>query len=490
MANVAKISVELNLDDGSFTANMAKAAGAIEGFKRQADGTAQTLDRMERALGSFDGAMRGGLSRLAPMLGGWAVQTVRANVEMERMTAILKRFSTASTAAAREQEVATSQSWLSRMAKSAPYDITTLTAAFAALRAGGIDPTDGSLQALADSMAATGSGSQGLQRVSVAIQQMAADGKVSMDELRQLTGTVPDAMSLMARSMGLSVSELASRVSSGTVEAGSALGAMFAEMERTFGGSAQQLMSTFGGQLALLQTNIQGLQTGAGSKAFFDALTAGLTDLNTLLAGPIAQQWADDFGYAMAGVIGYGGVLMQAAVEWRHEILALGKVLAIVFAARTVASGVSGMTAAFSGAVAQIRQMGSVSSTYYTWANRTANVVGLKTMAQYRLAASVGVTAAAMRGLRMVMSTMLGPVGIAIGLLLELAHAAGFLTDQSARAVEDIGNGLISERAVEIVKKRRGELENEIEELKSKIQSDSEKLGKIGPDNVDGTSAI
>lgn len=64
-----------------------------------------------------------------------------------------------------------------------------------------------------------GKSSEELKRASVAIQQMAGKGVISMEELRQQFGeAVPDAMGMMARAASVSMGDLVA-VSTGTVEA-------------------------------------------------------------------------------------------------------------------------------------------------------------------------------------------------------------------------------------------------------------------------------
>jgi tape measure domain-containing protein len=74
-----------------------------------------------------------------------------------------------------------------------------LTDAFVKFKSAGIDPANGSLKSLADSVARFGGDSELLKRAAVAIQQMSGKGVISMEELRQQLGeAVPTAMQAMA----------------------------------------------------------------------------------------------------------------------------------------------------------------------------------------------------------------------------------------------------------------------------------------------------
>ncbi|WP_431358632.1 tape measure protein [Yersinia pestis] len=95
-----------------------------------------------------------------------------------------------------------------------------LTDSFVKFRSAGLDPTDGSLKALVDSVARFGGDSELLKRAAVAVQQMSGKGVVSMEELRQQLGeAVPNAMKAR-QTLPVSLwGELTKAVSTGTVEA-------------------------------------------------------------------------------------------------------------------------------------------------------------------------------------------------------------------------------------------------------------------------------
>lgn len=92
------------------------------------------------------------------------------------------------------------------MAQNAPFAMQALTDSFVKFRSAGLDPTDGSLKALVDSVARFGGDSKLLKRAAVAVQQMSGKGVVSMEELRQQLGeAVPNAMKAMADAAGITM---------------------------------------------------------------------------------------------------------------------------------------------------------------------------------------------------------------------------------------------------------------------------------------------
>ncbi|MEE8606710.1 MAG: tape measure protein [Nitrospiraceae bacterium] len=144
-----------------------------------------------------------------------------------------------------------------------PFALATVGNAFVRLKASGLDPLDGSLQALIDGVAAFGGGAQELQRAGIAIQQMAGKGVISMEELRQQLGeAIPFAMRVMAMQMQISVGELIKQVERGELAAKEGLTALFGGLAATFGGVAAAMVNTMAGSMeALKKTMQQGADT-------------------------------------------------------------------------------------------------------------------------------------------------------------------------------------------------------------------------------------
>ncbi len=139
-----------------------------------------------------------------------------------------------------------------------PFSIETIGASFVRLRAAGLDPLDGSLKALLDSVAAFGGGTQELLRAGIAIQQMAGKGVISMEELRQQLGeAIPFAMRLMAQGMDKSVGELIKAIEKGEVSARVGLTAFFQESKETFDGVAEAMVNTMAGAFERLKKVFQ-----------------------------------------------------------------------------------------------------------------------------------------------------------------------------------------------------------------------------------------
>ncbi|EKA0225256.1 tape measure protein, partial [Salmonella enterica subsp. enterica serovar Montevideo] len=188
------------------------------------------------------------------ILFGWQKPIIDAAAEMQRMRVMLrglnKEKNNPGKAAAEDMQ------YIVNMAQNAPFAMQALTDSFVKFRSAGLDPTDGSLKALVDSVARFGGDSELLKRAAIAIQQMSGKGVVSMEELRQQLGeAVPNAMKAMADAAGITMGQLTKAVSSGTVEAKQALSLMFVGLRAENENAAKDMMQTYTGALAQLQTS-------------------------------------------------------------------------------------------------------------------------------------------------------------------------------------------------------------------------------------------
>ncbi len=175
-------------------------------------------------------------------------------------------------------------SFLRKTAAESPQQLTTLSDAFVKLKAVGLDAAEETLVALTDAVAAFGGGDQEFRRATVAIQQMAGKGVVSMEELRQQLGeAVPTAMVIMAREMGLSMDEFIKKVESGTMDARTAIAAMTRGFQEDFEGAAKQMMNTWAGAISNLQDAWDQFLNKMGETGLLDAAIKAVQALTGII---------------------------------------------------------------------------------------------------------------------------------------------------------------------------------------------------------------
>lgn len=345
MAALGSLRVELELEDGSFTTRVIRAGTTMQQLENQVGRTIIAVRRLDSSVTQAGGVLRDfvvtlGLARaavenFATVFAGLPVSILRTAGEIERLTVLLRGLSTATDEAGRIADGQRATAWIMDLAQRAPFALESLTQTFVRLRAGGIDPLNGSMQGLVDAVAAFGGSREQLERAGVAIQQMAGKGVISMEELRQQLGeAVPTAIPLMARALGVSVDQLVEKIAQGRVRAEPALQALSDEFARTFGGAALRQMDTFRGQLQVLQTQWQRLQLAAagrpGSGGFLDAATNALRMFNEALKSPDMQGFAIRVGQVFRDITNTIVYATQFVHENAEAFKTLGMTVAVI----------------------------------------------------------------------------------------------------------------------------------------------------------------
>lgn len=339
---MAGIRIELQLEDGSFTSGMLRAGQSMRSFKSELarlDPHFRTLSaRGQDSFRSFkqldDGSktLMGRLRDLTVVAHGAALafrtisgatsgiigNIINVNAEMERL-----RFQLAGMSQATDpmKDAAAQVHELQEQAKNAPFSFRELTNTFVKLKVSGIDPMNGSLQALIDGIAAFGGNDEAFHRITLGITQMAGKGVIQMEELRQQLGeSMPSAMKLMARSMGVSIAELTKMIATGRVEAQAALSSWFQEVDLSYGGSASQMMKTFSGQMARIRTSfVQRVTTGEMGSAF-EELKKTMGDIVTILESPQAAEFFDGLGRGLKSALDLSREVAASIMQLRGYI--------------------------------------------------------------------------------------------------------------------------------------------------------------------------
>lgn len=393
------IKVELQLDSSKFQSDLKNAISSLAGIETSAgkvatsvqkiesgsDKAAAGLRRMTSAGESFTGVLRDvsvitgafsqAISVFSSISSGFLGDIVRVNSEMERLSYQMRAMSTASDPI---KDAAESVAWLRKEAEQAPFSLKAITDAFVKMKAARLDPKGGMLKSFMDGLTAFGGTDEQLNRVSVAITQMAGKSVIQMEELRQQLGEhMPTAMQLMARSMGLTVAQLSKVVATGTLDARSSLKKLADEMERTYGGASYRMMQSFSGQMSQLKTNLQLLATDTGGNAFFSVIKDDLRDINEFLKSNDAKVYAQQFGQALANVAINLKNSLKYVWEYRDALLSIIKTAGGIY----VVSKLSQLFSAFSGyAVGSLKNLkNSITEVRWGLTAIQDSFVGLKT---------------------------------------------------------------------------------------------------------------
>jgi tape measure domain-containing protein len=283
-------------------ANTTPATHALRRLNTEVSVTSKQMTAMDRiagqqqrnlhALGSAFKVAAGGAAILA---GAGLYNVVKSGVEfnktMESNRFALKRF----VGSAKETDKFLNR--LFKTAKKTPFEFTDLTTASRRLMAFGLeaDKTERILGAVGDAIAAMGGGAENIDRVTLALGQMQAKGKVSAEELLQLTEAGIPAYQILKKELGLTSDQVANIGNEG-IKAGEAIDALTRGMEKQFGGAAAEQAKTFEGMTSTMKDNWAQM-TGAMTEGLFTESKSWIPEINKTMTGITKIFQNDDLNF-------------------------------------------------------------------------------------------------------------------------------------------------------------------------------------------------
>ena len=175
-------------------------------------------------------------------------------------------------------------------AATTPFQFTDLTVAASRMIAMGTAAEDviPTLTAVGDAAAGLGLGKAGIDRITLALGQISAKGKIAGDDLRQMAEAGIPALRYLADAAGVSTAEMAKLVEKGLVPADKGVQVLLQSMKQDFGGLMALQAETASGKLSTMKDSMASLGTEVG-KSFIPAVKAG-ADIVSYFSGVIADQ--------------------------------------------------------------------------------------------------------------------------------------------------------------------------------------------------------
>jgi len=328
---ISKLEVELTLDSKNFEARIRGSKEALKAFSTVVGKADRKVKRHEKNVRNLStsfrhtvvtlGLLRDALRTAWRVSGGLVQGIVDVTAEFERLNVLLTGMSKGVTAMEKMTDAADQFNQVIDLAKNAPFAVKELTSSWVKFKSVGVDPATGSLNALVDAVSAFGGTGDILHRATIAVQQMAGKGVISMEELRQQMGeAVPQAMVLLARGMNMSVGDMVDAISKGAVVAKPALQKLFEEFDLTFGGASQRLMETYIGSLARLSTVWQlTLKEMGEASGLFEAVKGEVKLLIEQLDDPAVRRFGIDIASGMVTAFVLLVAAIRKSVTWLSE---------------------------------------------------------------------------------------------------------------------------------------------------------------------------
>lgn len=343
--------------------------------KESSTGTKQLaneIDRSSRAANSADGSIGRFTSRLKTLAATYlSIQGLK--------TALTSIFSTGDKFERLEKQLTgvmgslergqAATAWLKEFAKGTPQQLDDLTDGFVKLKSFGLDPMNGSYQAIVDQAAKLGGSQETLNGIILGVGQAWAKQKLQGEEILQLVERGVPVWDLLAKATGKSTAELQKLSQAGKLGR-EEIALLVAEMGKASAGSAADQVGALSGLISNLKDRWAEFLDLISKSGAMDWLKQQLQDISTtvdqMARDGRLKKWAQDISDAIVSV----GKTLRAGVsylvEYKNQLLFLGKTFAafkVVQAVQGLASFTKGLVAsraAMIAAAAQANASGSV----------------------------------------------------------------------------------------------------------------------------------
>jgi tape measure domain-containing protein len=299
-------------------------------FSSEADRAAKDIDKISKSADRANRSSRnmsGGVKSLRPQLGGIAAGGAFVAKTVGGIGAVFGGAAAGiglfglKTASSLEQaqigfttmlgSAEKAQSFIAQMtdfAKKTPFEFTDVQTAASQLLAFGFASKDvlPTLTAVGDAAAGLGTGAEGVGRITKALGQIKAKGRIQSDELLQLYEAGIPALDLLAKKLGKTTKETQEMVTDGLVPADTAITALTEGMEQRFGGLMEKQSHTLGGIFSNLKDNV--------TLGLANAMKPVTEELKYLMPGAIRTT-----GVAMDWLGQTMGRLVAKEQQWRKD---------------------------------------------------------------------------------------------------------------------------------------------------------------------------
>ena len=211
------------------------------------------------------------------------IASVKMNADMEMTT---RAFEVLTGSAEKAKEHIAQ---LESFAATTPFELPGLLDASKKLQAYGfqVDAVIPIMRTVGDAAMAVGLGQEGIDRITLALGQMNAKGKVSAEEMRQLAETGLPAWEMLAKGIGVSVPEAMDMASKGAINAKAGITALLTGLDSKFNGMMEKVAGEIPQSFSNMQDSVKSIMRTIGAditKTF---------DLKTKMKG--AADWLSEF---------------------------------------------------------------------------------------------------------------------------------------------------------------------------------------------------
>ena len=274
-----RIEVHITAENEQFVSKMQEVVRALERTKDSSKSTESSFSGLGSKLANLGMIVTGayaGFQMLSAAIESTIGSIMQYSMSMENSQAAFGVFlGNAQLAAQYTQD-------LKKIAADTPFDLPGVMDAGKKLLAFGFDAQTSLnlLRTIGDASAALGLGTEGIDRITLAIGQIQAKGRVMGDELLQLTEAGIPAQEILAEKLGLTADQV-KNIGDAGIDANTAIQALNEGMNERFGGMAETLSNNMQGLISTIEDNLQNIG-GFAFEPLFEGLKNGLRQVRDL----------------------------------------------------------------------------------------------------------------------------------------------------------------------------------------------------------------
>lgn len=284
---------------------------------RQYEAETKRIQAQQRGSGGGGGSIRGAISSEvgggiaggavaggAILAGGLAAKeikdTVAASIDLN--SKLQQANITFTTFLGSEQAAQEHLQELQRFAATTPFQFPDLVDASRRLQAMGFSAKEviPDLRAIGGAVSALGTGTEGINRITLALGQMQQKGKVTGEELRQLQEAGIDATGYIAKALETTTADVLAKSEKGQISGRTGVNAIISGLaaDPRFAGLLEAQSRSFAGAMSNIQDSAQ-MALAQGLKPLFEALNDGATALAKFTSSETFTKGAEQFAQVL-----------------------------------------------------------------------------------------------------------------------------------------------------------------------------------------------
>ncbi|EIL99145.1 tape measure protein [Rhodanobacter thiooxydans] len=219
--------------------------------------------------------------------------------------------------------------WAKQFAKDTPLTLGQVMKSFIQLKNFGIDPMNGALQAAVDQNAKLGGESERLERITLAMGQAFAKGKLQGDDIKQMIEAGVPVWQLLSEVTGKSTAELQKMSEAGKLTT-DIMQKFFVQMGKDSAGAALDQMQLLSGQFSNLQDNLEQFEDRVAQKGVLNFFRDQLKGLNDLIGKMAVDGRLDEYAQKISdGIIKTAEAVKTGTTFLIEHASAFGSVIKI-----------------------------------------------------------------------------------------------------------------------------------------------------------------